>query len=178
MLMKTEKNNVVANRRKKAVLTAIVGIASVFILIIVGSNLLLGIQFVLPGQSVNLTVNTPKELEASSQLTLTKFDDSKLELSGQNYWGDKDAHKAYDIKNQKVTDVSNILESEPEIPNTQSGDTYMTKDGIVAQYKGEKIFNVTNNEKNKYNIKIKNISDKIAIIRAQIIDKGGLTSSQ
>ena len=77
-----------------------------------------------------------------------------------------------------MTDVSNILESEPEIPNTQSGDTYMTKEGIVAQYKGEKIFNVTNNEKNKYNIKIKNISDRIAIIRAQIIDKGGLKSSQ
>ena len=54
----------------------------------------------------------------------------------------------------------------------------MTKEGIVAQYKGEKIFNVTNNEKNKYNIKIKNISDRIAIIRAQIIDKGGLKSSQ
>lgn len=55
-----------------------------------------------------------------------------------------------------------------EHPNNQKG-IHLVKNGIVVSYKGEKVFNVTNNK--SYTITITNVDDKPARFEAQVVNR-------
>ena len=53
-----------------------------------------------------------------------------------------------------------------ELPNNQK-DIHLIQDGIVVNYQGGKVFNVTNNE--SYKITITNVDDKPAHFESQLV---------
>ena len=74
----------------------------------------------------------------------------------------------YGVEEQKLFRRNHSENDDEELPNNQK-DIDLVQDGIVVSYKGEKVFNVTNNE--SYTITITNVDDKPAYFEAQVVDR-------
>ena len=122
-----------------------------------------------PGQSVQLRVypNTD-QLEYSSELILEKKDDQKIKLSGMTVWSEQLGDVLFEVDGQKVVKIGDTENGSMEIPNTQQA-IQLVEDGIVVNYLGEKVFDVTNNK--KFTITITNVDDKPAHFEAQVVDR-------
>jgi len=122
-----------------------------------------------PGESVNFTVNPRiQDVEYYSELILKKNDTNKLKLSGKKVWFEMHGDIFYDVEGQKFLRSHHLEDADEELPNNQK-DIHLVQDGIVVNYKGEKVFNVTNNE--SYTITITNVDDKPAHFEAQVVDR-------
>ena len=122
-----------------------------------------------PGESVNFTVNPRiQDVEYYSELILNKKDTNRLKLSGSGVWFEMHGDIFYDVEGQKLVRSHHSEDVDEELPNNQK-DIHLVQDGIVASYKGEKVFNVTNNE--SYTITITNVDDKPAHFEAQVVDR-------
>ena len=122
-----------------------------------------------PGQSVQLRVypNTD-QLEYSSELILEKKDDQKIKLSGMTVWYEQFGDVLFEVDGQKVVKIGDTENGSMEIPNTQQA-IQLVEDGIVVNYLGEKVFDVTNNK--KFTITITNVDDKPAHFKARVVDR-------
>ena len=122
-----------------------------------------------PGQSVQFKVypNT-EQLEYSSELILEKKDDQKIKLSGMTVWYEQFGDVLFEVDGQKVVKIGDTENGSMEIPNTQQA-IQLVEDGIVVNYLGEKVFDVTNNK--KFTITITNVDDKPAHFKAQVVDR-------
>ena len=122
-----------------------------------------------PGQSVTIRVR-PKtdQLEYSSELILEKKDTNRLKLSGSGVWFEMHGDIFYDVEGQKLVRSHHSEDADEELPNNQK-DIYLVQDGIVVSYKGEKVFNVTNNK--SYTITITNVDDKPASFYTQVVNR-------
>ena len=122
-----------------------------------------------PGQSVQLRVypNTD-QLEYSSELILEKKDDQKIKLSGMTVWYEQFGDVLFEVDGQKVVKIGDTENGSMEIPNTQQA-IQLVEDGIVVNYLGEKVFDVTNNK--KFTITITNVDDKPAHFEARVVDR-------
>lgn len=122
-----------------------------------------------PGQSVQLKVypNTD-QLEYSSELILEKKDDQKIKLSGMTVWSEQLGDVLFEVDGQKVVKIGDTENGSMEIPNTQQA-IQLVEDGIVVNYLGEKVFDVTNNK--KFTITITNVDDKPVHFKAQVVDR-------
>ena len=122
-----------------------------------------------PGQSVKLKVypNTD-QLEYSSELILEKKDDQKIKLSGMTVWSEQFGDVLFEVEGQKVVKIGDTENGSMEIPNTQQA-IQLAEDGIVVNYLGEKVFDVTNNK--KFTITITNVDDKPAQFKARVVDR-------
>ena len=122
-----------------------------------------------PGQSVQLRVypNTD-QLEYSSELILEKKDDQKIKLSGMTVWYEQFGDVLFEVDGQKVVKIGDTENGSMEIPNTQQA-IQLVEDGIVVNYLGEKVFDVTNNK--KFTITITNVDDKPVHFKAQVVDR-------
>ena len=74
----------------------------------------------------------------------------------------------YGVEEQKLFRRNLSENDDEELPNNQK-DINLVRDGIVVSYKGEKIFNVTNNK--SYTITITNVDDKPAHFEAQVVNR-------
>ena len=122
-----------------------------------------------PGQSVTIRVR-PKtdQLEYSSELILEKKDTNRLKLSGSGVWFEMHGDIFYDVEGQKLVRSHHSEDADEELPNNQK-DIKLVQDGIVVSYKGEKVFNVTNNK--SYTITITNVDDKPASFYTQVVNR-------
>ena len=122
-----------------------------------------------PGQSVQLRVypNTD-QLEYRSELILEKKDDQKIKLSGMTVWYEQFGDVLFEVDGQKVVKIGDTENGSMEIPNTQQA-IQLVEDGIVVNYLGEKVFDVTNNK--KFTITITNVDDKPVHFKAQVVDR-------
>lgn len=118
-----------------------------------------------PGQSVTIRVR-PKKY--SSELILEKKDTNRLKLSGSGVWFEMHGDIFYDVEGQKLVRSHHSEDADEELPNKQK-DIYLVQDGIVVSYKGEKVFNVTNNK--SYTITITNVDDKPASFYTQVVNR-------
>ena len=122
-----------------------------------------------PGESANFTVNPrTHDVEYYSELILKKNDTNKLKLSGKKVWFEMHGDIFYDVEGQKLVRSHHSEDVDEELPNNQK-DIKLVQDGIVVSYKGEKVFNVTNNK--SYTITITNVDDKPAHFEAQVVDR-------
>ena len=122
-----------------------------------------------PGESANFTVNPrTHDVEYYSELILKKNDTNKLKLSGKKVWFEMDSDIFYGVEEQKLFRRNHSENDDEELPNNQK-DINLVRDGIVVSYKGEKVFNVTNNK--SYTITITNVDDKPAHFEAQVVDR-------
>ena len=99
---------------------------------------------------------------------MKKNDTNKLKLSGKKVWFEMDSDIFYGVEEQKLFRRNLSENDDEELPNNQK-DINLVRDGIVVSYKGEKIFNVTNNK--SYTITITNVDDKPAHFEAQVVDR-------
>ncbi|MBZ2072411.1 hypothetical protein [Streptococcus sanguinis] len=122
-----------------------------------------------PGQSAELRVfpNT-NQLEYSSELMLKKLNDAKIKLSGTNVWSEKFGDVLFGLSEKKIIKIGSIEGDKNELLNNQK-DIHLAEDGIVVSYKGEKVFDVTNNK--SYSITITNVDNKPAKFETQVVDK-------
>ena len=147
-------------------LTLVVVLAAIFFFNLWAQNL--GKYTLQPGESANFTVNPrTHDVEYYSELILKKNDTNKLKLSGKKVWFEMNSDIFYGVEEQKLF-RRNLSENDEELPNKQK-DINLVRDGIVVSYKGEKIFNVTNNK--SYTITITNVDDKPAHFEAQVVDR-------
>ena len=122
-----------------------------------------------PGESANFTVNPrTHDVEYYLELILKKNDTNKLKLSGKKVWFEMDSDIFYGVEEQKLFRRNHSENDDEELPNNQK-DINLVRDGIVVSYKGEKVFNVTNNK--SYTITITNVDDKPAHFEAQVVDR-------
>ena len=148
-------------------LTLVVGLAAIFFFNLWAQNL--GKYTLQPGESANFTVNPrTHDVEYYSELILKKNDTNKLKLSGKKVWFEMDSDIFYGVEEQKLFRRNHSENDDEELPNNQK-DIDLVQDGIVVSYKGEKVFNVTNNE--SYTITITNVDDKPAYFEAQVVDR-------
>lgn len=121
-----------------------------------------------PGQSVELRVspNTDR-VEYNSELILDKKDNRSIKLSGTNVWSEKFGDILFGVREKKIIKIGSTGDKN-ELPNNQK-DIYLAEDGIVVSYKGEKVFDVTNNK--PYSITITNVDNKPAKFEAQVVDR-------
>ena len=120
------------------------------------------------GQSVELRVSpNTDQLEYSSELMLKKLNDAKIKLSGTNVWSEKFGDILFGVREKKIIKIGSTGDKN-ELPNNQK-DIYLAEDGIVVSYKGEKVFDVTNNK--SYSITITNVDNKPAKFEAQVVDR-------
>lgn len=148
-------------------LTLVVVLAAIFFFNLWAQNL--GKYTLQPGESVNFTVNPrTHDVEYYSELILNKKDTNRLKLSGSGVWFEMDGDIFYDVEGQKLVRSHQSEDADEELPNNQK-DIHLVQDGIVVSYKGEKVFNVTNNE--SYTITITNLDDKPAHFEAQVVDR-------
>ena len=121
------------------------------------------------GQSVELRVcpNTD-QLEYSSELILKKLNDAKIKLSGTNVWSEKFGDVLFGVSEKKIIKIGSTEGDKNELPNNQK-DIHLVEDGIVVSYKGEKVFDVTNNK--SYSITITNVDNKPVKFEAQVVDR-------
>ena len=148
-------------------LTLVVGLAAIFFFNLWAQNL--GKYTLQPGESANFTVNPrTHDVEYYSELILKKNDTNKLKLSGKKVWFEMDSDIFYGVEEQKLFRRNLSENDDEELPNNQK-DINLVRDGIVVSYKGEKIFNVTNNK--SYTITITNVDDKPAHFEAQVVDR-------
>lgn len=148
-------------------LVLVVVLAASFLFYLWAQNL--GKYTLQPGESVNFTVNPrTHDVEYYSELILNKKDTNRLKLSGSGVWFEMDGDIFYDVEGQKLVRSHQSEDADEELPNNQK-DIHLVQDGIVVSYKGEKVFNVTNNE--SYTITITNVDDKPAYFEAQVVDR-------
>ena len=148
-------------------LTLVVVLAAIFFFNLWAQNL--GKYTLQPGESANFTVNPrTHDVEYYSELILKKNDTNKLKLSGKKVWFEMDSDIFYGVEEQKLFRRNHSENDDEELPNNQK-DINLVRDGIVVSYKGEKIFNVTNNK--SYTITITNVDDKPAHFEAQVVDR-------
>ena len=148
-------------------LTLVVVLAAIFFFNLWSQNL--GKYTLQPGESANFTVNPrTHDVEYYSELILKKNDTNKLKLSGKKVWFEMDSDIFYGVEEQKLFRRNHSENDDEELPNNQK-DINLVRDGIVVSYKGEKVFNVTNNE--SYTITITNVDDKPAHFEAQVVDR-------
>ena len=122
-----------------------------------------------PGQSVELKVfSKTEQLEYNSELILEKKDDQKIKLSGMTVWSEQFGDVLFEVDGQKVVKIGDTENGSMEIPNTQQA-IQLVEDGIVVNYLGEKVFDVTNNK--KFTITITNVDDKPAHFEARVVDR-------
>lgn len=122
-----------------------------------------------PGQSVQLRVySNTDQLEYHSELILEKKDDRKIKLSGMTVWSEQFSDVLFEVEGQKVVKIGDTENGSMEIPNTQQA-IQLVEDGIVVNYLGEKVFDVTNNK--KFTITITNVDDKPAHFEARVVDR-------
>ena len=121
------------------------------------------------GQSVELRVSpNTDQLEYSSELMLKKLNDAKIKLSGTNVWSEKFGDVLFGLSEKKIIKIGSIEGDKNELLNNQK-DIHLAEDGIVVSYKGEKVFDVTNNK--SYSITITNVDNKPAKFETQVVDK-------
>ena len=121
------------------------------------------------GQSVELRVSpNTDQLEYSSELMLKKLNDAKIKLSGTNVWSEKFGDVLFGVSEKKIIKIGSIEGDKNELLNNQK-DIHLAEDGIVVSYKGEKVFDVTNNK--SYSITITNVDNKPAKFETQVVDK-------
>ena len=121
------------------------------------------------GQSVELRVSpNTDQLEYSSELILKKLNDAKINLSGTNVWSEKFGDVLFGVSEKKIIKIGSTEGDKNELPNNQK-DIHLVEDGIVVSYKGEKVFDVTNNK--SYSITITNVDNKPAKFEAQVVDR-------
>lgn len=121
------------------------------------------------GQSVELRVSpNTDQLEYSSELMLKKLNDAKIKLSGTNVWSEKFGDVLFGVSEKKIIKIGSTEGDKNELPNNQKG-IHLVKDGIVVNYQGEKVFDVTNNK--PYTITITNVDNKPAKFEAQVVDR-------
>lgn len=148
-------------------LTLVVVLAAIFFFNLWAQNL--GKYTLQPGESANFTVNPQThDVEYYSELILKKNDTNKLKLSGKKVWFEMDSDIFYGVEEQKLFRRNHSENDDEELPNNQK-DINLVRDGIVVSYKGEKVFNVTNNK--SYTITITNVDDKPAHFEAQVVDR-------
>ena len=148
-------------------LTLVVVLAAIFFFNLWAQNL--GKYTLQPGESANFTVNPrTHDVEYYSELILKKDDTNKLKLSGKKVWFEMDSDIFYGVEEQKLFRRNHSENDDEELPNNQK-DINLVRDGIVVSYKGEKVFNVTNNK--SYTITITNVDDKPAHFEAQVVDR-------
>ena len=148
-------------------LTLVVVLAAIFFFNLWAQNL--GKYTLQPGESANFTVNPrTHDVEYYSELILKKNDTNKLKLSGKKVWFEMDSDIFYGVEEQKLFRRNHSENDDEELPNNQK-DINLVRDGIVVSYKGEKVFNVTNNK--SYTITITNVDDKPARFEAQVVDR-------
>lgn len=148
-------------------LTLVVVLAAIFFFNLWAQNL--GKYTLQPGESANFTVNPrTHDVEYYSELILKKNDTNKLKLSGKKVWFEMNSDIFYGVEEQKLFRRNLSENDDEELPNNQK-DINLVRDGIVVSYKGEKIFNVTNNK--SYTITITNVDDKPAHFEAQVVDR-------
>ena len=148
-------------------LVLVVVLAASFLFYLWAQNL--GKYTLQPGESVNFTVNPRiQDVEYYSELILNKKDTNKLKLSGSGVWFEMHGDIFYDVEGQKLLRSHHSEDVDEELPNNQK-DIHLVQDGIVVSYKGEKVFNVTNNK--SYTITITNVDDKPARFEAQVVDR-------
>lgn len=122
-----------------------------------------------PGQSVELRVSpNTDQLEYNSELILDKKDDRSIKLSGTNVWSEKFGDVLFGVSEKKIIKIGSTEGDKNELPNNQK-DIHLVEDGIVVSYKGEKVFDVTNNK--PYYITITNVDNKPAKFEAQVVDR-------
>ena len=121
------------------------------------------------GQSVELRVSpNTDQLEYSSELMLKKLNDANIKLSGTNVWSEKFGDVLFGVSEKKIIKIGSTEGDKNELPNNQKG-IHLVKDGIVVNYQGEKVFDVTNNK--PYTITITNVDNKPAKFEAQVVDR-------
>jgi len=121
------------------------------------------------GQSVELRVSpNTDQLEYSSELMLKKLNDAKIKLSGTNVWSEKFGDVLFGVSEKKIIKIGSTEGDKNELPNNQK-DIHLVEDGIVVSYKGEKVFDVTNNK--SYSITITNVDNKPAKFEVQVVDR-------
>ena len=148
-------------------LTLVVVLAAIFFFNLWAQNL--GKYTLQPGESANFTVNPrTHDVEYYSELILKKNDTNKLKLSGKKVWFEMDSDIFYGVEEQKLFRRNLSENDDEELPNNQK-DINLVRDGIVVSYKGEKVFNVTNNK--SYTITITNVDDKPAHFEVQVVDR-------
>ena len=148
-------------------LTLVVVLAAIFFFNLWAQNL--GKYTLQPGESANFTVNPrTHDVEYYSELILKKNDTNKLKLSGKKVWFEMDSDIFYGVEEQKLFRRNHSENDDEELPNNQK-DINLVRDGIVVSYKGEKVFNVTNNK--SYTITMTNVDDKPAHFEAQVVDR-------
>ena len=148
-------------------LTLVVVLAAIFFFNLWAQNL--GKYTLQPGESANFTVNPrTHDVEYYSELILKKNDTNKLKLSGKKVWFEMDSDIFYGVEEQKLFRRNLSENDDGELPNNQK-DINLVRDGIVVSYKGEKVFNVTNNK--SYTITITNVDDKPAHFEVQVVDR-------
>ena len=148
-------------------LTLVVVLAAIFFFNLWAQNL--GKYTLQPGESANFTVNPrTHDVEYYLELILKKNDTNKLKLSGKKVWFEMDSDIFYGVEEQKLFRRNHSENDDEELPNNQK-DINLVRDGIVVSYKGEKVFNVTNNK--SYTITITNVDDKPAHFEAQVVDR-------
>ena len=148
-------------------LTLVVVLAAIFFFNLWAQNL--GKYTLQPGESANFTVNPrTHDVEYYLELILKKNDTNKLKLSGKKVWFEMDSDIFYGVEEQKLFRRNHSENDDEELPNNQK-DINLVRDGIVVSYKGEKVFNVTNNK--SYTITITNVDNKPAYFEAQVVDR-------
>ena len=148
-------------------LTLVVVLAAIFFFNLWAQNL--GKYTLQPGESANFTVNPRTHyVEYYSEIIIKKNDTNKLKLSGKKVWFEMDSDIFYGVEEQKLFRRNHSENDDEELPNNQK-DINLVRDGIVVSYKGEKVFNVTNNK--SYTITITNVDNKPAYFEAQVVDR-------
>ena len=148
-------------------LVLVVVLAASFLFYLWAQNL--GKYTLQPGESVNFTVSPrTQDVEYYSVLILKKNDNNKLKLSGSGVWFEVNGDIFYGVEEQKLFKRNYSENDNEELPNNQKG-IHLVKDGIVVNYQGEKVFDVTNNK--PYTITITNVDNKPAKFEAQVVDK-------
>ena len=132
-----------------------------------------------PGESVKIEVNSlTNQSDYSSELELDNLYGAKLELSNNpnRYWieytgKERNKYIAYDTETQKVTIYNGDLEEnkEKELENSSKRDVYLKGRDLIIQAKGKRVFGVTHSK--KYNIVIKNLSNKTAYFKATVTNR-------
>ena len=74
----------------------------------------------------------------------------------------------FGVSEKKIIKRGSTEGDKNELPNNQK-DIHLVEDGIVVSYKGEKVFDVTNNK--SYSITITNVDNKPAKFKAQVVDR-------
>lgn len=122
-----------------------------------------------PGQSVEIRVRPrADQLEYSSELILEKKDSQKIKLSGRDVWSEQFSGLYFEVKENKITQLSNSGNDATELPNNQK-DIQLIEDGIVVSYLGKKVFDVTKSK--PYTITVTNVDDKPASFYTQVVNR-------